>query len=386
MEKITEQVMTELLSTEASGPAVTIYAPMHTSASPPHMTEDQIRLKNLIHEAQSLLEQHAEGHKMSNMLQEQLDKALNDQSFWESQTQGLLLCARPGSVRLFHLPVDTEAYVAVDDTFHLTPLLGLMHDAQDFYLLAIAQHNPTLYKGTMYGLEETGIALPESVEAGLNIDENNQKSEQSLSAGGSSMNTNAFNGRGGARDPREEDRARFMRMVDRIIIDKADRTLPLVLAGTDAEVAEYRGYTKYPKVLAGSINKGTNNVLLETLFDEAQAIVTRELITPQHQQIVADYERMQATATDRTADNAESIRQAAEQGRVGTLLLGMSRLTTDTVRDSDAAVQRITFPQDSFKDAVNSLALAVHNTSGEVIILDESAMPNSSQMAAVLRY
>jgi hypothetical protein len=386
MEKITEQAMAELVADAITGPAVTMYVPMHKAATSPAMTENQIRLKNLVRKAKDTLEQQGGNHKLTVALQEFLDNTLNDQSFWDMQTNGLLICATEAQIRVFQLPVDTEEYVAVDTSFHLTPVLGLLHDTQDFYVLTVAQHNPRLYKGSLYGLEPTGIKLPESIEAGLNIDENNQKSEQSLSAGGSSLNTNAFNGRGGARDPREEDRARFFRMVDHIITEKADRKLPLVLAGIDAEIAEFRGLSKHSTLTQTSITKGTNNMSLDELFADARHIVYDELIAPKHQEALDTYKRMSATAADRTANNPTTIREAAEQGRVGTLLLGMSRLTTDTVGTNEEAVARFTFPSENFKDAVNNLALAVHNTSGEVIIVDESELPSGQQMAAVLRY
>jgi hypothetical protein len=386
MEKITRQAMTELLAVQGTEPVVTMYIPMHKSAAPPHMNEDQIRFKNLTNQAIDTLKVRGDELKLAKQLSDTLEQVMNDPHFWESQTQGLLLCARAGNVRMFHLPVDTEEYVAVDTCFHLTPVLGLLHDAQAFYVLSVAQHNPKLYKGTMYGLEETTIKLPESIQAGLNIDESNQKSEQSLSAGGSSMNTNAFNGRGGARNPQEDDRARFFRMVDHIIMQKADRSLPLILAGIDAETVEYRTLSKYPTILTGVMSGNYEHGKLDEMFEAATAIVRRELVSPKHQQVIEDYQRMHATTADRTAHDSTAIREAAEQGRVGTLLLGMSRFTTDTVRDSDEAVTRITFPDGSFRDAVNNLALAVHNTSGEVIVLDESKMPGASQVAAIYRY
>jgi hypothetical protein len=127
--------------------AITIFMPVHTSASPPHITENQIRLKNLVHKAIGRLPEHGEGRQLAQELQVRLNSLHDDLSFWENQTPGLLICAAPGRLDMFHLPIDTEEYVAVDRQFHLAPVFGLLHDARDFYLLVLAQHNPRIYKG-----------------------------------------------------------------------------------------------------------------------------------------------------------------------------------------------------------------------------------------------
>jgi hypothetical protein len=383
MEKITPQSISELLGTTSQGSAVTIYVPMHRSASPPHMNEDQIRLKNLIHKAISELE--ANEAKLNSELNAYLTARLDEQKFWESQTEGLLLCARQGMIRTFQLPIDTEEYVAVDTTFHLTPVLGLLHDAPEFYVLALAQHQPRLFEGDMYGLRPSDIQLPGSLKSDLSIDET-PRGEHSASATGSSINTAAYNGRGGVHDFKDADRARFFRDVDATIV-KADTTgKPLILAGTDEETSEYRHESKYPNILSNTINGNATNTPPETLFGQAYGIAQDELVLPKHHEAIAVYQRLSGTNPARTAEDQPAIEAAAEQGRVDTLILSMQRQTADTVRDSAAHVARITFPAGTLKNAVHHLAVTVRNMSGTVIVVDEADMPNNAAMAAVLRY
>src|SRR6266540_5468550 len=164
MQDLTQASIAALL-TGKEAPLVTIYAPMHITASPPHMTENQIRLKNLTHKAADILRtdyQHA-GKRMAELLQAQVDSYLNNLEFWEHQTEGLLLCADSQQVQTFHLPIDTEEYVAVDNCYHLAPVLALLDDEQSFYVLAVAQHNPKLFAGSMYGLCEMEVDLPKSL-------------------------------------------------------------------------------------------------------------------------------------------------------------------------------------------------------------------------------
>ncbi|HYH74723.1 MAG TPA: hypothetical protein VD735_02060 [Candidatus Saccharimonadales bacterium] len=385
MKKITNQAIADLLAMEHNGPAVTMYIPTHTSASPPHVSENQLRLKNLTHAAAEQLQEQG-NDALAKELRQKQEELMDDLAFWETTTRGLLICANADTFQLFHLPMDTEEHVSVSDSFYLAPILGLLHDAQEYYLLTVAQHNPKLFKADMYGLQPTAITLPASVQEGLNIDENNQKSEQSLSAGGSSFNTSGFNGRGGARNPQEEDRARFFRMIDNILMNKADRSLPLILAGIDAETVEYRAHSKYPTILQGTLSGNMEHANLDELFEQTQAIIHDEIIEPKHLQAMEEYQRLLGTNTARTAHDDSTIRDAANQGRVGTLIVGLSRMTRDTVRDDIRPAERLTFPEGTMADAFNSIALAVQNTSGSVVMVNQDAMPQGTGLAAILRY
>jgi hypothetical protein len=392
--KLDKTVLDPLLNLQTDY-AVTIYMPVHTTASPPHITENQIRFKNLINKAVDQLPEHGEGHSLAEQLKRQLDSLYDDLSFWEDQTPGLLICADPGKLQMFHLPIDTEEYVAVDRQFHLAPVMGLLQDAREYFLLSLAQHDPQLYKGGLYDLGPSGIELPANVKAALNIDESNQKSEHQATAAGPSTRGKAsspnsqmgwFNGRGGARNPQEEDRLRFFRMIDKIVCDSIDQRLPLVLAGIEAEIAEYRQISKYPKILQGTIAGNHTNDDPQSLFDAARDIVWRELVVPDHLSAIDEYQRLSGANPDRVAQDFETVTAAAKQGRIDKLLTRMSRQTTDTVRDIASAVPRITFPDSDQSKQINDVALTVWQTSGTVYNLQPEEMPNGGLLAARLRY
>lgn len=385
MQKITHESIESLLKSSKS-PKVTIYAPLEATASPPHITENQIRLKNLIHKATEELKAQDDTSKLSHELCEKLDTIRDNLEFWKDRGRGLLICAEPGTITMLDLPMDTEEYVAVDDTYHLAPILAMLGDAREFLLLAIAQQQPKLYTGDMYCLTEMEIDLPANIRVALGIDEANQKTENQGSANGTSMQTGWFNGRGGARNPQEADRLRFFQLIDKHILDRTDRSLPLILAGIDAEVAEYRSLSKYPKILQESICGNHTETRPEELFDKAYSIITKELIQPEHDAAREEYERLQGANPERVAHDRKSIEAAAEQGRIDKLLAMMSRRTTDTVQDKVEPVLRITFPEADFSKTLNGLAMQVWQMSGKVLSLMPGEMPGGAQMVARLRY
>jgi hypothetical protein len=386
MEKLHKRDIQTLAAVEAPV-AVTMYIPMHTTASPPHITQNQIRFKNMTHALIEQLRQQDPRQPMIERLEVFSKGQLEDVTFWEHQTPALLICLTADETFMYHLPIDSEEYAAIDTHFHLAPVHGLLEDEQPFYLLSVAQHNPQLYQGDMYGLRPVGgIELPADVKTALNIDEPNQKSENQGTAAGPSGDGSGFNGRGGARNPQEADRLRFFRMIDKLLCAKLDHSIPLLLGGTETEIVEYRTISKYPQILQSILAGNHEADHLSDLFEIARAMVHSEVVMPSHQKIVDEYQRVQGAHPERVANQQQSIQAAAKQGRVDKLLMMLSRDTTDTIRDESKSVVRLTFPGKKDSQALNDIARQVWQMSGKIINLLPTEMPNQQLMVARLRY
>lgn len=387
MRTITSEIAKELIAAGDTQPAVTIYAPMHTTASPPHISENQIRLKNLVSRAiDEIVRRYGEDHMLAKELAGWLDKAYDDLTFWEGQTPGMLLCAKSGDIRWFNLPIDTDEYVAIDDTFHLAPILAMLNQNHSYYVLTVAQHQPKLFRGDMYQLRISEVQLPSSVQAALGIDEQNQKSENQGSAHGTGMQTGGFNGRGGGRNPQEEDRMKFFRIIDRIVCNRAEGGLPLILAGIESETVEYRHISKYPRIMKGIIAGSHADINMDSLHSHALDIINNELVQPAHQSVIEEYKELEGTNPGRTAHDAESIASAIEAGRVEKLLATMENQTTDNIRDTRQPITKITLPEGEKGRLLNHLACRVWQMSGTIISLTPQEMPHGAQMVARLRY
>jgi hypothetical protein len=384
---LTKEALTELLSNARTVPAVTIYIPTHRAATPPNMSEDQIRCKNMIHKAVALLKQRDDGRELADELSSQLDAMQADRDFWEHQTEGLLICAAPGLFALYHLPINTEEYVAVANHFHLAPMFGFLRDTQEYYVLVVAQHEPAIFKGDAYDVIATPIELPASVADGLHLDEVHRKSEQQRSAGTTNGGTGSYNGRGGDRDPAEDDRMRFWRLLDQIVCDKVDTKVPLILAGTDSEVSEYRNVSHYPTIMQANESGSFGGFKPHELFAVATAILRREVDLPGKEAVIEEYRRAKGQAPDQASKGMSAIKLAAESGRVDKLLVGDIRYTADNVNDSEAHTPLITFPSDDTAQTIQDIVYAVWNNGGSIINVDTETMPEPGEvLLATLRY
>jgi hypothetical protein len=350
MESLSNETVHQLMSKAAVAPVVTIYAPMHRSAAPPNMTEDQIRLKNLINQAAHKLATLPNGERLAKALRRKYNELLSDRSFWDSQTDGLLICATPDFIRLFQLPIDTAEHVTVNERFHLAPIFSLLADQQSFYTLVLAQHNPRLYKADLYGLHDAGLELPANLETALGIDENNQKSEQGRSSSGSDGDTANFNGR------------------------------------VDAEISEYRELSKYQHILPEHLAGNYTDIPEPKLFDHALRAFRQSVVMHEHEAVLDRYERVHGTNPQLAANDDMAAAAAAEEGRVDTLVVGMSRFTTDSVRDNMEPTTVLEFSDDNDDELVNQTAQLVWSSGGRVVNIESEKLPLNVRMHAILRY
>jgi hypothetical protein len=90
---------------------------------------------------------------------------------------------------------------------------------------------------------------------------------------------------------------------------------------------------------------------------------------------------------DKSSNDIEAIEAAADNGRIATLVVGMIRYTTDTVRDKvDTAVPVITFVKDQSADLLERVARKVRAQGGKIIGVNNTLTPEKVPVAAIYRY
>jgi hypothetical protein len=367
-----------------SSPCITIYMPTHKTSSPPHMTEDQIRFKNLFSQALKDLSSR-EGHsEYSRQFEDMCRDLLETKDFWEHMNESMLLCARPGLFEYYHLPVDSDEYIAVSDHFHLAPVCGLVNDMADYYVLALAEQNPVLYRGNDYELRQTTVELPSSVKTALNIDEMHIKSVQFASV--ASPKGAQYHGHGGAKDTGDAERLQYFRIIDSIVNDYTESSLPLILSGVSSEIAEYKSVSRYTRILDKHIDGRYIERDMPKLHIEAKKIIFEEVTSKRHEETARRFHQYYGQGNGLASSNVNEIKDAAEKGRVDTLLINMYRHTRDTVRDNAGKVKKIVFPADKGSALIDYIANRVVSQGGKVFNLTYEEMPNGKLAAAVNRY
>lgn len=385
MNKITRK-KAEALAEQRPEIAISIYMPTHRFPTPPHMQEDQTRFKNLTAKAKKEAEQQGYGQIARN-IHEQLEQKLHDIDFWRQCTEGMAIFASDEQLDLYYLPVECEEHVQVGQMFDITPLLVLLSYDQPYYVLAIAAHNPKFFSGDMYGLEPVEMNFPSSPEEALNIDEMFSGSKTVRGREGSGRLAEAISphGQGDSNDAGREERLDFFRIIDHKINQSKDidKRRPILLAGTDNDVGDYRALSELPALLEGFLQGNYTAVKVHDLRSHAWPLVQKESDGKQTSTSLDKFNKQ--FGAQKSSGDLSGIEKAAEQGRVATLLLGVMTRTADSVSDSSRSdIPKIIF-NDNYERLAN-LARAVFAQGGKVIGLLPETMPHHVPAAALYRY
>jgi hypothetical protein len=383
MNKITQAAIDHLAQPQPTK-VISIYLPTHRDNSPLHLQEDQTRFKNLIKVAQDQWHAEHPDEAIFNSYSQLMEK-LDDPAFWQHTTEGLAIFISPAECSIFHLPIGTQERICIDDAYDITPLLVVMAYDQPYYLLALAMHNTKLFRGDMYGLEPVDIDFPSSPEDALNIDEmfSGSNTVRNHNSGGGA----APHGQGDSNGAGREERLQYFRIIDSAIADARDidTTLPIVIAATDNEAGDYRRLSKLPNLIH-TYAQGNHTVsTLTELHNLAWPIVQKEVCLKQATEALEEFREREGL--EKSSRQLRDIEEAAKMGRIKTLLVGMTKKTTDTVNDAiHAAAPILTFAKQYDRDHISQLVKIVLAQGGTILGINHELLPAKVTVAAIYRY
>lgn len=385
MNKLNNEFIQTLIKHD-KGNVISIYLPTHRHASPPFMQEDQTRFKNNVRLAQEKWVEAGGSAREITKAMNELEALGDNLEFWQHTTEALAIFIKNDKVEILHLPIECEERVVVGDVFDAVPLLVTSSLNQPYYLLALAQQNPKVFKGDIYGLEELDVELPESLEEALNIDETHISSR--ALGGHQGGNVSSPHGEGDSEEIGRDERLRYFRVIEQALLDseKFDSKLPVVLAAAENEAGDFRVNTKLQTVLQGDFIQGNHTDTSEgDLHDLARPIIHKECVKPKWQQLSERLGNM--TGTGKSSSNLAEILAASKDGRVDSLVVGTLEMTLDSVSD---AVSEPSFllrrPDEESLDQIVEAARYVASQGGVVYGVERGVLPEGVQAAALYRY
>src|SRR5690349_22359680 len=121
---ITREEIRDLLSLQAGRPCVSIYMPTYRSGS--ETQQNPIRLKNLLRSVQERLVETGMKDTDAAELMTPVRELVDDQNFWQLQSDGLAIFRSPEVLRAYRLPTWLDENAVVENRFHLKPLFSLL--------------------------------------------------------------------------------------------------------------------------------------------------------------------------------------------------------------------------------------------------------------------
>jgi hypothetical protein len=372
-----------LLDEALTATLVSIYMPTHSAPTPPNISEDRRRYKNLRSRVLDIIKANPDiDLRTSQAIAFQLTELLNDLEFWENRTFGTAIFLTPTNTTTIDLPIDCDEYVAVDDHFHITPLIGLVGDISDFSVLVVSKKHPMLFTGNMYGLRHADVALPVAQTGRRNVHEHipatmhlppTGKGQQEYFGNNFPLITH-------------DDVLHFYRDIDRIMLKHLPKQHPLVLAGPEQDTFDFRGISNHPYILQGHIESNNSATTANDLMPFAWKLVQDATVNKRNDTQLDRFSRL-SNGKDRASGELAAIQDAAKKGRIDTLLIKLIRTTADTIRDNRTATPKIHFPNDEQMAVIEKVAMQTWRNQGDIILIEDTAtVPANTALGAIFRY
>lgn len=370
---------------------VSIYMP--TLQAGDDILENSVRFENLVDRAEEQLVEAGMRRPEAEGLLSPARALIEDEIFWQQQSEGLAVFLTEDMARKYWLPLDLDEVVVVSDRFHVKPLLSVLSNNGRFYVLALSQHETRLLQGTRHRIGEINLddreQVPDSIVEVLKWDDPEERiqlhtSTEAVLDGGVAA---VFHGHGVAsQDDPDEKVLRYFHRLDAGISDLlADDDAPMVPVADDFVLALYREANTYPHLTEEGVGEEPQRLSAETLHQGAWAIV-EPLFAQAEEQARDAYKHLQGTESDRVSDDVERVVQAAAFGRVEGLFVprGAQVWGTFDRETGDVEIHEEQEPGD--RDLLDVAAAETMLNEGWLFVVDPADVPDEGHLAAVFRW
>lgn len=366
------------------GTSVSIFLP--TPRAEPELHQHAIRLENLLRQAEARL--LAAGCS-PEAARQQLGAAydlLGDRQFWARHGAGLALFAGPDVFRVYRVPLDLEELVVVNERPYVAPLLPLLNDDGQFYVLALGLGGVRLLRAGHYRMSQVALhGVPASLPDALKYDDFAKQAQFHPSGGGRAGAV--FYGQG-ARDGRaaKAEILRYFQLVDHGVREQLhDQRAPLVLAGVAYLLPIYREASTYAHLLVQGVACNPDHLPPEELRARAWALVAP--MFARERVVALDRYRLLAGMQLALASSyLRAIVPAAHAGRVDTLFVAAGHRQWGIFEPTSGMLTLHEEAQPRDAELVDLAAAQTLLNSGSVYAIAPQQMPDSAPLAAIFRY
>jgi hypothetical protein len=361
-------------------PCISIYMPTHRSGR--EIAQNPIRLKNLIRQAELLLEARPADGRLGTGLLEPAWRLLNDPLFGRHPVDGLALFTSEHEFEIMRLPVPFFESVTVADRFYLKPLLAYLNQDMRCFVLALSLNKVRLLEADRTGIKEVECpGLPRSMASVVAADEPEPDLRFHPSSAGSK--TVIFHGHGEGEENVPERLLHFFRACDAAVASFLRlESVPLLLACVEEHAPLYRQVNSYPHLHETLIQGNPTTLGDEEIFEQACKVMDSLRMDAER----AAAERYQAGKAHGTASNrlAEVLR-AASVGRVDSVFIPEGAQVRGIWRPEDGKVV-LDNSNGSGYDLLDVVGVETYLTGGRVFAVPPDHMPDRGTVAGVFRY
>ncbi|MEG3439769.1 hypothetical protein V0288_21760 [Pannus brasiliensis CCIBt3594] len=377
--------------TEQSGnTCVSIYMPMMWTGL--ESNQNPVRYKNLVREMEKQLRDYG---LPAGEIEDFLDRAesidVEDEEFWQKQSQGFALFLSTDFLQYYRLPLSFDELVVINDRFHLKPLLPLLTNDGDFYILTLGQKQVRFLEATRYSVREVEVeGMPKSLDEALGYDETAKEGQFRIQTGkGGTSNPypqpGSFHGQGSPdRDQHHRTLLQFFYAVDSALHERLhDKHAPLILVGVEYLLPLYREANTYPYLVEEGIAESAKVLTSEELHEQALPMI-EPYLTRSREEAIERYREL--SATEQTSTDLEETIAAAYYGRVDSVFVPIDRQEWGYFKASDNEIEQHETPELGDEDLLDTVAIQTLLHGGTVYAVEPDRVPDTAPVAAIFRY
>lgn len=349
-------------------PALTITLPTYRTA--PEVQQNSIRLKNLITQAETLLDEqnsNGEGHALITRLTEVVD-GLETSDFQE----GLAIFVHEDFAGAFPVSLPLPERVVVDDTFVTRDLVRARLHGVRYWVVALSEHT-RLFEGS-------NDRLKERTEGGFPVMYEDRSEDPSIPGALEPGHENLV----------DEEHRHFYRRVDDVLTQVLqEEELPVVLLGVTRNLAFFKEVTANGKWIAGTAEGNYDHASWDAIASVAWQALQPYLV---HQQELILQQWDDAVSAKLFVTGLEQVWEAAFDGRGNLLLVEEGYQAAGQVDDSGRTLtlREGASPNGNGNgtryDVVDDLIELVWARAGRVRFVPPETLPNDAHVGLTLRY
>jgi hypothetical protein len=367
---------------------ISIYLPTHPYGR--EEQQDPIRLRNLASRAEKQLVASGMRRPEAEKLLEPIQKTLTDSDFWQHQHDGLALFLAPGFFQRYRLPFSFSELLVITSAFHIKPLLPLLSEDGQFYLLAISQNQIRLLQGSRDTVTEFDLKdIPTSLAEALRFDDPEKQLQyhtSTRSAVGDQKRGAMYHGQGTGVNGKDKDLLRFFHQVDGGLKEVLEDThIPLLLAGVEYLLPIYREANSYPLLLDEFIPGNPDKLSDEQLHEQAWQII-KPIFKEKLDKAAAQYRMLAGQEAGTAVQLVAQVARAAYYGWIDTLFVETNAQVWGRFDPENGAIIAHEKPTPGDRDLLDFAAEHTLINKGTVYAVAKDDVPGSSQAAAILRY
>lgn len=329
----------------------------------------QLALKTAASDVESQLRALDVHKKQVDDVAKTLEQLQSDREFWEFQGHSLAIFVAPGVVHAFRLANSLQSRVAVGDRFDVGPLLRSVTFSNNGFVLALAEGRNRLFELAADAPPlELDLEVSEDIEGVLDDPKYQGRFDQ-----------HRADGTTGDRVERE----RYCRLVsEAVLVHIAESKLPLIIAASRDLEPAYRAINTYHGLLDHGIEANPEALSVDDLSTRARVI-----LDDHYESTLAEWRELFGTrqANGLATSQLSEVARAATASGIESLVFDMDSVLEGSIDDT-GVVHEVSEPDAEHYGIVDEIAARVLRSGGTVKAVRAEDLPDSTPVAAMLRF